>query len=280
MGARAAWERLALERIGRVGPLRARELLASLGEIRDRILAGARVRPGVTVADLGSGSGLLAFAAAEAAGPGRVVAVDLDSDALGAAREIAREHGVALLRGDARRVPLADRSVGVVVWRSILVYMERREEVLAEARRVLAAGGTLSFSESLGGEMHVTVGDPEIARLWDALREIAQAALGPSAFTPEVLEELVTRAGFARVAVAREPRRTILATRRAARDFFSAPPPGGLSLAGIWRTCGVEEQVVEMFLAGVEAAVPLTIETPEAYVTARRIPYAVERTGG
>ena len=52
------------------------------------------VRPGDTVLDLGCGSGLLAIAAAKL-GARRVVATDVDPDALKATRENARRHGVA-----------------------------------------------------------------------------------------------------------------------------------------------------------------------------------------
>ena len=52
------------------------------------------VRPGDTVLDLGCGSGLLAIAAAKL-GARRVVATDVDSEALAATRENARRHGVA-----------------------------------------------------------------------------------------------------------------------------------------------------------------------------------------
>ncbi|MDI9569230.1 MAG: 50S ribosomal protein L11 methyltransferase [Pseudomonadota bacterium] len=51
------------------------------------------VRPGETVLDLGCGAGILAIAAARL-GARRVVAVDVDPEALRATRENARRHGV------------------------------------------------------------------------------------------------------------------------------------------------------------------------------------------
>lgn len=62
------------------------------------------VEPGALVADLGSGSGVLAIAAA-ALGAGRVVAIEMDPDAIGNAIENIERNGVAhqvtVLEGDA-----------------------------------------------------------------------------------------------------------------------------------------------------------------------------------
>lgn len=62
------------------------------------------VEPGALVADLGSGSGVLAIAAAKL-GAGRVVAIEMDPDAIGNAIENVEHNGVAtqvtVLQGDA-----------------------------------------------------------------------------------------------------------------------------------------------------------------------------------
>ncbi|MEP7065761.1 MAG: 50S ribosomal protein L11 methyltransferase [Gemmatimonadota bacterium] len=62
------------------------------------------VTPGALVADLGSGSGVLAIAAAKL-GAGRVVAIEMDPDAIGNAVENVERNGVAgqvsVLQGDA-----------------------------------------------------------------------------------------------------------------------------------------------------------------------------------
>lgn len=62
------------------------------------------VEPGALVADLGSGSGVLAIAAAKL-GAGRVVAIEMDPDAIGNALENVERNGVAgrvtVLQGDA-----------------------------------------------------------------------------------------------------------------------------------------------------------------------------------
>lgn len=269
MSARVRWEEHALARLAPIGPARARERLLALGEIRDRILAGARLEAGLRVLDLGSGSGLLAFAAADAAGPGRTVAVDLDEDSLRRAGAIGGGAVLPVL-ADVRRLPVAGASAGAVVWRSVLVYMEGRDDALAEVFRVLRPGGCLSFSESLGHELDLALEAPLLRQIWGALKEIAGAAIGEGAFTADRLSRLVEAAGFESVRVEPEPRCERLPDARAVRAFFADRPPGGLSLLDVWRTCGVDEPVLESFLDGTGAAAPLVVETPEAYVTARK----------
>lgn len=92
---------------------------------------------GALLVDLACGGGLM--------GPHvqrlgyRHVGVDLNLRAL----ELAREHGVTVLRGSVLAVPLADGCADAVLAGEILEHVEDDVGVLAECARLLRPGGTL-----------------------------------------------------------------------------------------------------------------------------------------
>jgi 2-polyprenyl-6-hydroxyphenyl methylase / 3-demethylubiquinone-9 3-methyltransferase len=94
-------------------------------------------RAGAVLVDLGCGGGLLA---PRIAGKGyRHVGVDLTASALGQARE----HGVAAVRADVTRAPLADGCADVVVAGEILEHVTDLPAAVREACRLLRPGGRL-----------------------------------------------------------------------------------------------------------------------------------------
>ncbi len=91
-----------------------------------------------TVLDLGCGGGLLC--APLSMDGAMVIGVDLSAASL----EQARNHSAATARffkADVRSVPLPDRSADVVLIADVLDHIPDYEQVLAEARRLLRAGG-------------------------------------------------------------------------------------------------------------------------------------------
>src|SRR5262245_33131082 len=114
----------------------------ALARVRDRVLRGAKIRPGERVVDLGAGTGLLALEARRRLkGSGIVVALDLSVDALSECRnQGATEHEVvplACVGGDVAHLPLASRSVDVVMTRSVLIYLADKQRAVQELYRVL-----------------------------------------------------------------------------------------------------------------------------------------------
>jgi ubiquinone/menaquinone biosynthesis C-methylase UbiE len=111
------------------------------------LLALAALRSGEAVLDVACGTGLVAFAAAEAVGArGRVLGIDLSGQMVDAARQRgAAQHlsNVDFQRMDAETLALPDASVDVALCALGLMYMPDPERAVAEMRRVLRPGGRL-----------------------------------------------------------------------------------------------------------------------------------------
>jgi 2-polyprenyl-6-hydroxyphenyl methylase / 3-demethylubiquinone-9 3-methyltransferase len=95
------------------------------------------VRPGAVLVDLACGGGLMAPHVARLGY--RHVGVDLGLPGL----RVAREHGVAAVRGSVLAVPLADGCADVVLAGEVLEHVEDDGQVITECARLLRPGGTL-----------------------------------------------------------------------------------------------------------------------------------------
>jgi 2-polyprenyl-6-hydroxyphenyl methylase/3-demethylubiquinone-9 3-methyltransferase len=111
-------------------------LLHGIAAARGRLVPPA-TRPDAVLVDVGCGGGLLA---PHVAGKGyRHVGVDLVTSAL----EQAAAHGIAVVRGDALRLPLADGFADVVSAGELLEHVPDLSGAVAEVCRILRPGGLL-----------------------------------------------------------------------------------------------------------------------------------------
>jgi arsenite methyltransferase len=123
--------------------------------IRDRVLAGARLSPEITLVDVGSGDGLIAFGAFERIGPTlRVVLTDVSEALLKHAEQRAvslgvRERCTFLQCSTDNLVGIADGSADVVTTRAVLAYVADKAAAAREFHRVLKPGGRLSIGEPI-----------------------------------------------------------------------------------------------------------------------------------
>lgn len=123
-------------------------------------LQGLEIGPGMHVADLGSGSGFYAIAAAHLVrGSGKVFAVDIQKDLLDRVKNTAAQEGlsnVEVVWGNIEQqggTRLRDASVDRVILSNTLSQAEHRDGVAQEISRVLKPGGKLllvDWSETSG----------------------------------------------------------------------------------------------------------------------------------
>jgi ubiquinone/menaquinone biosynthesis C-methylase UbiE len=119
-------------------------------EVYDRrhaIVAAARLRPGMAVADIGAGTGLFTrLFAAEVGNAGRVYAVDIARAFLEGNLRRAREQGhenVIAVESTQQDTRLAAASVDLAFICDAYHHFEQPQAMLASIRRALRPGGTL-----------------------------------------------------------------------------------------------------------------------------------------
>ena len=159
----------------------------------------AKIKPGDTVVDLGSGAGNDAFIARHETGPaGKVIGVDFVTEMIKKARANADKMGfnnVEFRYGDIEDMPISDSTVDVVVSNCVLNLLPAKDKIFNEIQRVLKAGGHFSISDIvLKGELP------------DELRQSAEMYAGcvAGAIQKEDYLGLIKEAGFTNITIQKE----------------------------------------------------------------------------
>lgn len=136
-------------------PAIAESVRADVERYADHVLDAAQLAPGMRLADIGAGEGLIAFRAIERIGPTlNVLLTDLSAPMLRHAESVARQRQIhdqcSFLLCPAERLDgIADASVDVVTTRAVLAYVADKSAALREFRRVLKPGGRISIAEPI-----------------------------------------------------------------------------------------------------------------------------------
>jgi arsenite methyltransferase len=267
------------------GPADASRLNCLLIEIRDRVLAGAQLRPGQTVLDLGAGTGLLASEALRRVAPnGMVFALDQSQPALAEisvppGSDPSRLHCVV---GDAHRIQLASGTIDAVLTRSVLIYLDDLPAALGEVARVLRPGGRLSVFEPInGGRRHdaklVGMTDEELVAIQVLRAQSSTAVPAMMAFDENQLVSAANAAGLTVLAQETEAVTEQLGDHSAVDAYLHRPPHPGASTPVELLTAGLGAAVANRYVAAwhnaLDQAAPgvgITFSTPVLYLTAVR----------
>lgn len=151
----------------------------------------AAIDPGDRVLDLGSGSGTDAFVAGlHTSETGTVIGVDMTPEQLDKARSLADEghfHNVRFREAYIEDLPFDDATFDVVISNGVINLSPDKDQVFAEANRVLRPGGRLAVSD-INSEEPMPDSITSDADLW--------AACIGGAMQIDAYRDLVTNAGL------------------------------------------------------------------------------------
>jgi arsenite methyltransferase len=159
----------------------------------------AKIKPGDTVIDLGSGAGNDCFIArAETGEKGKVIGIDMTSSMIERARTNAEKlnfHNVEFRLGEIEKLPVTSNIADVVVSNCVLNLVPDKAKAFAEIHRVLKPNGHFSISDIvLVGSLPTTI--MKTAEMY--------AGCISGAIQKEDYLKIISEAGFSNITIQKE----------------------------------------------------------------------------
>jgi arsenite methyltransferase len=194
-------------------------LQAMLHPLRDKVLEHASLAAGQTVLDVGCGDGLIALEAAEKVGDdGLVIFSDISPYLLEFCQRVAERKGLLhrcrFVQAAAEDLsPVGDGTVDAVTVRSVLIYVQAKQQAFREFQRVLKPQGRLSIFEPINRfglwETRDRFWGYDVAPVADlaaTVRAVFERIQPPDTdpmldFDERDLLEFATQAGFAKIEI-------------------------------------------------------------------------------
>jgi ubiquinone/menaquinone biosynthesis C-methylase UbiE len=213
--------------------------------LNHRLVADARLRTGLRVLDLGSGTGYPALLAAQTVGAkGSVVGIDLAERMLEAARRKATSLGLSNIRlqtGDATTLPFDTASFDAVTSRFCLMFLPEIAKAVAEIARILKPDTWLSAAVWSAPDKNLYLKIPlDVMKQSIDLPPPDPAAPGIFRLAkPGELVNMLRQAGFADIA-----EEEFLADVRfpAAEDYFSSLMDIAAPIQNLWMNLSPTQQ--------------------------------------
>ena len=160
-------------------------------------LVFAELKAGETVLDLGSGGGIDVFLASRFIGEkGKVYGLDMTDEMLELANKNKAKAGiqnVEFIKGYIEEIPLADKTVDVIMSNCVINLTEDKEAALSEAFRVLKEGGRLAIADIVALRKDIPANVKKDMELW--------AGCFAGALAVEEYKAILEKVGFTKVSV-------------------------------------------------------------------------------
>ncbi len=131
----------------------AAERRKALSLVADPLIRLVQPLNGKTVADLGIGTGSLAFRAVELGPPAKMIGVDFSRTGLCLTHAISQQPrfshtDIELVQADLERIPLTNRSVDVVLSQATVNHLPNKLVAMNEIARICKHGGMVAISDA------------------------------------------------------------------------------------------------------------------------------------